>query len=335
MRISVFALSALLLPAVPLFAQPPADSLSAPVPVGSAAASALPPAPPEGTKLVLEVEPSELSIGDLFRVTLTVETPAGWLAEMPHGVAQLGDFEVRRFQPEEPERFRGPAGKMQRTRWKGELALFGSGLATLPSLVVAVADTATGRIWRLATDPVLVNVVSRGLDSTADIEPDDGPVETSGGIPLAAGIALGILALAGIVAAAWRLRAKRREAAMPPHERCLLEIERLLARGDGSSDDQARQNAFCTALGLSLRGYLDRRFGLSTLEKTTSEFIAELESRGGETASLVPGIREFCRRTDVVKFGGARLADGEALLLADQVRDAVLKTKPADEEAKR
>ena len=318
MRISVFALSALLLPAVALFAQPAADSLSAPVPVGSAAAPALPPAPPEGTKLVLEVEPSELSIGDLFRVTLTVETPEGWIAEMPHGVAQLGDFEVRRFQPEEPERFRGAAGKMRRTRWKGELALFGSGLATLPSLVVAVADTATGRIWRLATDPVLVNVVSRGLDSTADIEPDDGPVETS-----------------GIVAAAWRLRAKRREAAMPPHERCLLEIERLLARGDGSSDDQARQNAFCTALGLSLRGYLDRRFGLSTLEKTTSEFIAELESRGGETASLVPGIREFCRRTDVVKFGGARLAEGEALLLADQVRDAVLKTKPADEEAKR
>ena len=276
MRISVFALSALLLLAAAPFAQPAADSLSAPVPVGSAA-SALPPAPPEGTRIALEVEPSELSIGDLFRVTLTVETPAGWIAEMPHGVAQLGDFEVRRFYAEEPERFRGPAGKMTRTRWKGELSLFGAGLATLPSLAVAVADTATGRIWRLATDPVLVNVVSRGLDSTADIEPDDGPVETSGGIPLAAGI----------------------------------------------------------ALGLSLRGYLDRRFGLSTLEKTTSEFIAELESRGGETASLVPGIREFCRRTDVVKFGGARLAEGEALLLADQVRDAVLKTKPADEEAKR
>ena len=327
MRASVLLPALLLLAAAP-FAQP-ADSAS---PV---AAPAFPPAPPEGTKLVLEVEPSELSIGDLFRVTLTVETPAGWIAEMPHGVAQLGDFEVRRFYAEEPERVRGPAGKMTRTRWKGELSLFGAGLATLPSLAVAVADTATGRIWRLATDPVLVNVVSRGLDSTADIEPDDGPVETSGGIPLAAGIALGILALAGIVAAAWRLRAKRREAAMPPHERCLLEIERLLARGDGSSDDQARQNAFCTALGLSLRGYLDRRFGLSTLEKTTSEFIAELESRGGETASLVPGIREFCRRTDVVKFGGARLAEGEALLLANQVRDAVLKTKPADEEAKR
>ena len=207
MRISVFALSALLLLAVAPFAQPAAGSVSAPV---SAAASALPPAPPEGTKLVLEVEPSELSIGDLFRVTLTVETPAGWIAEMPHGVAQLGDFEVRRFYAEEPERFRGPAGKMTRTRWKGELSLFGAGLATLPSRAVAVADTATGRIWRLATDPVLVNVVSRGLDSTADIEPDDGPVETSGGIPLAAGIALGILALAGIVAAAWRLRAKRR-----------------------------------------------------------------------------------------------------------------------------
>ena len=33
--------------------------------------------------------------------------------------------------------------------------------------------------------------------------------------------------------------------------------------------------------------------------------------------------------------GGGRLAAGEDLLLADQARDVVLKTKPAEEEAKR
>ena len=305
----------------------PSDSAApAPAPVFAPAPKPL----PEGVSLTLEVEPSELSIGDLFRVTLDVECPAGWAVEMPHGVAQLGDFEVRRFVADDPRIVRRG---WQRARWTGELALFGSGVFTLPALSVVLADTASGDVWRLSSDPAVVAVVPRDLDSAADIEADEPPVEISGGIPPWAWAIL-LPAAAALAAFLLRRRRLRLEAALPPHVRCLREIDRLLARGDGSSDDQARHNAFCLALGLALRGYLDERFGTRPLEKTARELLDELDARSGELEEWKGRIGEFCRRADLVKFAGSRLAEGEAEALAGVVRELVEATKPVEEKEK-
>ena len=178
----------------------------------------------------------------------------------------------------------------QRARWTGELALFGSGVFTLPALSVVLADTASGDVWRLSSDPAVVAVVPRDLDSAADIEADEPPVEISGGIPPWAWAIL-LPAAAALVAFLLRRRRLRLEAALPPHVRCLREIDRLLARGDGSSDDQARHNAFCLALGLALRGYLDERFGTrrrrpaSSSTSSTRAPASWRNGRGGSASS--------------------------------------------------
>ncbi len=286
---------------------------------------------PEGVALRLELDPAEVSIGDRITARLTLEYPAQMRAEMPHGVAQLGSFEVITFSEEEPTKLR--KGWMK-SEWSYQLALFGTGHFLLPPLLTLLSDSSTQIVWPLFTDPALVSVVSRGLDSTADIAADLPPLPLSS--PIAPKI-IGALLLIALLAAVVFLLFKKRWRTLfePPHQRALKEIDQLLAKGDGTAEEQARHNLFCLHLGLTMRGYLDRRFGLETLEKTSSELLQTLQQKKGEWSEWYEMIEEFSRRTDMVKFAGVRLNEGEAETLAAEVRRMVIATAPREEETKK
>src|SRR5262245_34752384 len=115
-----------------------------------------------------------------------------------------------------------------------------------------------------------------------------------------------VMAVAVALAAAalgywlWRIWSKRRASkpparVIPPHERAL----RMLADALPLIHEA---NAFCTRVSHILRVYLEERFSFHAPERTTEEFLYELQ----ETTLLSPvqkgALADFLTRCDLVKF---------------------------------
>lgn len=84
-----------------------------------------------------------------------------------------------------------------------------------------------------------------------------------------------------------------------PHQRALRELQRLRA---APRTTDLEVDAFYVAVSQVLRVYLEGRFGLRAPERTTEEFLAEVE-RGGPLSVLhCLELRRFLSQCDLVKF---------------------------------
>jgi len=106
------------------------------------------------------------------------------------------------------------------------------------------------------------------------------------------------LAIAGLVAW-WMLRRKdsMAEAApvVPPHIRAKQKLaEALMFLSD--------PNRFCTEVSNTLRIYLEERFDLRAPERTTEEFLIELQGSKHLTLDQKSSLSEFLQSCDLVKF---------------------------------
>jgi len=113
-------------------------------------------------------------------------------------------------------------------------------------------------------------------------------------------LALGALALAGFFFWAWT-RWQKRKAEIPPvpvipaHVRAKQKLQEALAL-------IGQPKEFCIVVSDTIRWYLEERFNFHAPERTTEEFLYELQ----ETDLLLPdqkeSLSEFLRRCDLVKF---------------------------------
>jgi hypothetical protein len=120
-------------------------------------------------------------------------------------------------------------------------------------------------------------------------------------------VALGSLALAALLFWAWK-RWQRKKAetpsapVIPAHLRAKQKLQQALAL-------IAQPKEFCTMVSDTIRWYLEERFNFHAPERTTEEFLYELQ----ETDLLLPdqkdSLSEFLKRCDLVKF--ARYEPGE------------------------
>jgi hypothetical protein len=110
---------------------------------------------------------------------------------------------------------------------------------------------------------------------------------------------LGALALAGVAALIlWFLRrrpARPEPPPVPPHVRAR---QRLNAALDLLHDPRA----FCIDVSDALRWYLEERFHLRAPERTTEEFLLELQSSPDLAPAQKAGLGDFLARCDLVKF---------------------------------
>lgn len=114
---------------------------------------------------------------------------------------------------------------------------------------------------------------------------------------------LGGAALAALAWAAYkRWRRKREqpvpEVIIPPHERARKRLEEALRWIDDPK-------LFCTAVSDALRIYLEERFGLHAPERTTEEFLAELQGAAHLSFSQKQSLAVFLEHCDLVKFARA------------------------------
>jgi hypothetical protein len=112
---------------------------------------------------------------------------------------------------------------------------------------------------------------------------------------------LGLLALLALSYWAWRYWHKKRqqhaaaEKIVPPHEKARQKLREALA-----FIDQPRP--FCILVSDTVRIYLEERFDLHAPERTTEEFLAELQDSYVLTPTQKETLADFLMRCDLVKF---------------------------------
>ena len=121
---------------------------------------------------------------------------------------------------------------------------------------------------------------------------------------------LAVLALAALCFFAWRWWQKRRRQATPvviapPHLRARQKLREALALLD-------QPRLFCILVSDTIRVYLEERFNFHAPERTTDEFLYELQATDLLTPDQKNGLSQFLTRCDLVKF--ARYEPGRAEL---------------------
>jgi hypothetical protein len=159
---------------------------------------------------------------------------------------------------------------------------------------------------------------------TNDIRGIKPPVEIPSGWDWV-GWTLGALALAAALWWAWRWWRARVTALpavppVPPHVRARQRLEEALRL---LSDPRL----FCIAVSDALRVYLEERFDLRAPERTTEEFLQELNSASHLDSAQKACLADFLERCDLVKFArfeptesALRELHESALRLVDETR---------------
>lgn len=239
------------------------------------------------------------TVGDNMRVLIETETPHGYAIEPPSETTDFSPFELKRVESSPIARGKN---RVRRT-FILHVTVFEKGSLTFPSATVRWRSP-EGKTGEVKTDPIAVEIVSVGKrpSDKNDIRPIKGPESfdrqklwTSLGAILA-----GLLTL--LLAAKIALRRFRRspedESTKPPQARVRLELDRLKDR-DLASTGRAREHA--SGLADLLRRYVERRFGLAAMEKTTTELSDSLRGAGLDR-SFIDKTRAILERLDLIKF---------------------------------
>ncbi len=144
------------------------------------------------------------------------------------------------------------------------------------------------------------------------------------------GLAVGLLLLAAVAVWYWRRPGPAAASApaiplVPPAEEALLALARLEASGLIAA---GRFKEFYLDLTTLLRRYLERRFGVAALERTTDEFLAETRGDPRFAGSEFQILPSLLGEADLVKFAEVQPGPGAAGAALAACRRFVEVTRP-------
>jgi hypothetical protein len=139
-------------------------------------------------------------------------------------------------------------------------------------------------------------------------------------------LGLGTLVLVGVLVLVFRIWKRKREEAgiipiIPAHVRARQRLQEALAL-----IGQPRE--FCILVSDTVRWYLEERFEFRAPERTTEEFLHELQSTDMLTPDQKTSLGEFLNRCDLVKFAKYEPRQPELRDLHDSALRLVEETQP-------
>ncbi|MFO0632148.1 MAG: hypothetical protein U0168_04780 [Nannocystaceae bacterium] len=274
------------------------------------------------------LSPDPSHVGDILTLEVTAAFPRGYSVNLPIGVtfAPLHLVDLSEGEPE-------VTGEGLRKTFTVRLQHFAPGPAQVPSFTLTYVDEA-GAV-QTASVPAVALQVDSLLANEADPQPrpDDPPLSIEYPNTLAETVVYSVLGTLAAATLAWwaiaRLRRRRRPAFVPPpipaHElalEALDELERGSLLADGLVQDYYVE---LTEIG---KGYIERRFGVEALDRTTEEIRRVLVRNPAAIAPLsADEVMAFLHRSDLVKFARMRPEGDEAGDDLRWVRDAVARSR--------
>jgi hypothetical protein len=286
----------------------------------------------------LTVEPVKAHVGDALKARLTVTLGPGETVDVQSLPVEWGPAQILSGAWE-------PAVAGVTTRvWSGSLAVYQLGTVTVPPVSVSIVQG--GASSSVATEPVALEIEGTlpqddkagekapdlmDLKPPASIPPDYGPLK----VALVAFIALLAAALAAFWL--WRRYAARLAAVaapvdpfrkLPPHVWVYEELEKLLAR---RLAEEGRIGLFYDELTRIVKQYLEGRYRVDLLERTTSEVPGALQHAGApvEAGTLA---RALLESGDRVKFARVDAGPSDCRAAVEEAYRLVDLTKPVEAE---
>jgi hypothetical protein len=275
------------------------------------------------------VTPDPSSIGDLLELEVVAAYPRGITVNLPNTLtlAPLRLVDVDESPPE-------VTGQGLRTTFKIRLQHFAVGAASVPGFPLTYV-TEDGAVETVQVPPHPFTVESllanepepqrRGEDPPVSIVYPDERTE------IIVWSALGTLVAAAL--AWWALRRLRRRArpafVPPPIPAHVLALEALDELERGELLAEGRFQDYYLQLTEVAKAYVERRFGVLALDRTTDEIRRELVREGDRIAPLsADDLVAFLQRCDLVKFARFAPETDEAQHELGRVRDMVETTRP-------
>lgn len=280
---------------------------------------------PPAEPLALRAELSREEVPLLGELTVTLDLYAAGGPESVDFDPQLPDGFRGEVEPQEPVPL--GEGTWQRTVLRLR-PVKGPGELEIPAFTAKAGERA------VSTEKLPVTVTS----VLAEAEPENAGPEVEEPAPPFPPVTpwlawtLGLLAVVGAVLGIWLLLRRRkqrkpevREVPVPAHVRALRALARLRK---APRRTRVEVEAFYVEVSQVLRVYLEERFGLHAPERTTEEFLAELEA--GDTLSLEQraALARFLRQCDLVKFAGQQPDESVHLETFSLAEDFVESTRP-------
>lgn len=293
-------------------------------------------------KATVEVAPAKARVGDVLRLTLTVDAGTGVQVTMPPFGDALGRFEVVGYTPREQA-----LGAGRRLVQEYRLQASRSGRLRIPPLRIeyAAAKTAgadakaapAGQAEELLTEEVPVEIESvLTAEGSGTLGAERGELDEVVGrswmVPalICGGAALLALALLAVRARRRRQRAEVRRSAAE------IAFGRLAAlEGRGLPEGREAADGWYVELSDIVRRYIEDRFGIRAPELTTEEFLREarrLDALNEPHGALLSAFLEACDR---VKFAGhepdadeSQAAIGRARRLIEETAAAMAAATP-------
>ncbi len=289
-------------------------------------------------RMVVRVDKGKTTIAEKVHLTIEVVAEEGVDVEMPSFGDKLNEFEIRDFH----ERSSVPIesadnGKKERS-WSQDYVLetYLSGEQEIPAITAKFHDKRNPAKLvdgEVTSEPFKIEVASllAGQFNPAKFKDIKGTVELpvehnrkwmwwAGGGAITATIAA--------AAMGWLISRKRRVAVRketPAHEWAFFALQRL---EEDRLIEAGLVQEFYFRLSSIVREYIERRFGLMAPERTTPEFLAEMQANSLLSRDHKGLLGEFLQAADMVKFARYEPAGGEVSEALGTARAFVEQTTP-------
>lgn len=240
-------------------------------------------------------------IGEKFRYTLVVSSPADFEVELPVFGASIGSFDIKDFK-QRTSRFFGKKNTVAYLI----LENFQVGKSAIPKLSVKYRAKGTSEEWKEAEVPEepfeVISLLNASANQTPEIKDIKGPLKPKNKAGIIIIIAVIILALGAVIVILSRIKRKKKEEVAPrrpAYEIALEQLERLKLM-DLSRPGKIKEYYF--EISVIIRVYLEDRFNLRAPEMTTEEFLIRVQDYPQLAGGYKALLKEFLLACDLVKF---------------------------------